>query len=58
MKKNSFARGEFMEFMDSFLSAHPEVIEDQKRGWDIYWSPKKGCRDEPSGEAVDVVVAN
>lgn len=28
---------EFDEFLDGFLRAHPEVEEDQKRGWYIYW---------------------
>jgi len=41
MAKNTFARGEFMEFMDEFLDTHPEVVEDQKTGWDIYWNPLK-----------------
>lgn len=31
---------EFTEFIDGYLKAHPEVVEDQKHGWDIYWNPK------------------
>lgn len=30
---------EFYRFMQDFLQAHPDVIEDQQRGWDIYWNP-------------------
>lgn len=32
---------EFTEFMDAYLKAHPEVLIDQKRGWNIYWNPKQ-----------------
>jgi hypothetical protein len=39
MARNTFSRGEFMDFMDDYLNAHPEVVEDQKTGWDIYWNP-------------------
>lgn len=28
---------EFTEFMNHFLDDHPEVVLDQKRGFDIYW---------------------
>ncbi len=31
---------EFTEFMDGYLKKHPEVVEDQQRGWNIYWNPK------------------
>lgn len=27
---------EFMGFMEQFLRDHPEVVEDQQRGWDSY----------------------
>lgn len=46
MDKNVFKRGEFMDFMDAFLKRHPEVVEDQKRGWDIYWNPRKVDEEE------------
>ena len=48
MDKNVFKRGEFMDFMDTFLKQHPEVVEDQKRGWDIYWNPRKVDQEELS----------
>ncbi len=28
---------EFTRFMDKFLKEHPEVVEDQQRGWNIFW---------------------
>ncbi len=31
---------EFTQFMNRFLDAHPEVVKDSQRGWDIYWNPK------------------
>jgi hypothetical protein len=31
---------EFELFINQYLADHPEVVEDQKRGWDTYWNPK------------------
>lgn len=31
---------EFTAFIDDYLTQHPEVVEDQKRGWNIYWNRK------------------
>ncbi len=31
---------EFTKFMDDYLKQHPEVVEDQRQGWDIYWNPQ------------------
>jgi len=28
---------EFTQFIDRYLAEHPEVVEDQRRGWEIYW---------------------
>ncbi|MFD2367741.1 DUF3460 family protein [Pseudoduganella sp. GCM10020061] len=28
---------EFERYMDAFLKKHPDVIEDQERGWYIWW---------------------
>ena len=28
---------EFDEFLQRFLRAHPDVVEDRKRGWYTYW---------------------
>jgi hypothetical protein len=30
----------FTEFMDSFLDEHPDVVEDQHRGWYLFWDHK------------------
>lgn len=57
MERNRFARGEFMEFIDAFMNAHPEVVEDQKHGWDIYWNPEMAHRDELEEESVEDVLA-
>ena len=27
----------FTQFMDMFLENHPEVVEDQRLGWRIFW---------------------
>ncbi|HYP67378.1 MAG TPA: DUF3460 family protein [Thiobacillaceae bacterium] len=29
---------EFTVFMNHYLEEHPEVVEDQQRGWNIYWN--------------------
>ena len=29
---------EFTVFMNRYLQEHPEVVEDQQRGWNIYWN--------------------
>jgi len=29
---------EFTVFMSRYLQEHPEVVEDQQRGWNIYWN--------------------
>ena len=52
---------EFCGFMQDFLQAHPEVVEDQQRGWDIYWNPglepwpelPVPDREQAAHEAVD-----
>ena len=31
---------EFAEFMNHYLMEHPEEIEEQKHGWDFFWSPE------------------
>lgn len=31
---------EFTVFMNHYLEEHPEVVEDQHRGWNIYWDHK------------------
>ncbi len=29
---------DFTVFMNRYLKEHPEVVEDQQRGWNIYWN--------------------
>jgi hypothetical protein len=41
---------EFMTFMNNFLKAHPEVVEDQKKGWGIYWNPHGHAEELPQRE--------
>jgi hypothetical protein len=36
MQKNYVS--EFTVFMNHFLEEHPEVVEDQQHGWNIYWN--------------------
>jgi len=36
---------EITQFLDKFLEEHPEVIDDQSRGWHIFWD-----RDVDLGE--------
>ena len=28
---------EFTQFMDTFLKEHPAVVENERRGWYIFW---------------------
>lgn len=31
---------DFTRFMNRYLEQHPEVVEDQQRGWRLGWVPK------------------
>ncbi|MEO6145860.1 MAG: DUF3460 family protein [Sulfuriferula sp.] len=31
---------DFTLFMNHYLAVHPEVVEDQKRGWNMFWNRK------------------
>jgi hypothetical protein len=31
---------EFMNFMNQYLKEHPEVVEEQRRGWNFFWNAK------------------
>jgi hypothetical protein len=33
---------EFTRFMTGFLEKHPEVVEEQRKGWYIYWDHHVG----------------
>jgi hypothetical protein len=28
---------EFEQYMEAFMDEHPEVVEDQRKGWYIFW---------------------
>jgi len=45
---------EFTLFINQYLADHPEVVEDQKRGWDIFWNKKVdfGALEEAQQDAV------
>jgi hypothetical protein len=45
---------EFELFINQYLANHPEVVEDQKRGWDRYWNPK-GDQETPMKTKMDFV---
>ncbi len=52
---NTYNYVEYTEFMTHFLDTHPEVIEDQKHGFDIYWTqtsaPAVHFEDIPARDA-------
>jgi hypothetical protein len=31
---------EFMNFMNRYLKEHPEVVEEQRHGWEFFWNAK------------------
>ena len=31
---------EFTGFMNQYLDEHPEVVDDQRRGWEFFWKAK------------------
>ena len=35
---------EFTEFMNQYLEAHPEVVEERQRGWEFFWKRKAETR--------------
>lgn len=46
----------FEQFMGEFLRQHPDVIEDQERGWYIWWDHRLDL-DEAERQAEDEVPA-
>lgn len=56
MERNSFARGEFMEFLDQFLDEHPDVVEDRKQAWAVCWSPPRSGQGELAEALTDPYV--
>lgn len=45
---------EFTAFMENFLAEHPEEIQEQRRGWAIFWNHKMDF-DEMKKAAGDSV---
>ena len=41
---------EFTCFMQDFVQAHPEVIADQRRGWNIHWDHQVDFDELERGE--------
>ncbi|MGO4377335.1 DUF3460 family protein [Pseudoduganella sp. RAF53_2] len=37
---------EFEQFFGHLLDEHPEYVEDQRHGWDIWWDHKVNLEDE------------
>jgi hypothetical protein len=35
---------EFTDFMNQYLAEHPEVVEEQRRGWASFWQRKAELR--------------
>jgi len=40
---------EFTTFMETYLENHPGVVEDQRRGWDIYWNAQLSQSGQEGG---------
>lgn len=36
---------EFEQFMDTFLKEHPEVVQNQRKGWYIFWDHKADLKE-------------
>lgn len=48
---------EFTQFMQQLLLHHPEIIEDQHRGWALYWEAD-GRADTDLGKVQKAQEAN
>jgi hypothetical protein len=45
---------EFTDFMNGFLASHPEVEEDRRRGWRIWWERKVDLKELEQARADTV----
>lgn len=45
---------EFAIFINTYLSEHPEIADDQRRGRDIYWDKPVNLQAEREAEADSV----
>jgi len=48
---------EFEEFLEGYKSAHPNVEEDQRRGWKIWWDHRQDL-DAVDRQKKDTVPPN
>lgn len=47
---------EFEQFLDSYIAQHPEVAEDQMRGWYIWWDHKQDIAERARERRDSVAV--
>lgn len=47
---------DFTAFMEHFLEEHPEVIEDQRKGWYRFWDHKADFKAEQEAGKDNVPV--
>jgi hypothetical protein len=41
---------DYTRFMEQFIDAHPEVLEDQRKGWRIYWEKRVDLAAQENAE--------
>ncbi|MEO6354530.1 MAG: DUF3460 family protein [Burkholderiaceae bacterium] len=47
---------EFEQFIGTFLEEHPEVVQDQRKGWYIFWDHKVDREELKKAEEDSVPV--
>jgi hypothetical protein len=47
-------QSEFAIFINAYLSAHPEILDDQRRGRDIFWDKLVDPQAESEADADSV----
>ena len=45
---------EYTRFMDQFIHGHPDVLEDQRKGWLIYWEKRVDLAAQKKAETDTV----
>lgn len=45
---------EFTRFIDQYLQDHPEEVEEQRRGWNIFWHRHVDFAAQKEAEAAAV----
>jgi hypothetical protein len=45
---------EFAVFINAYLSGHPEILDDQRRGREIYWDKRADLKAEAEADADSV----